>query len=236
MNCLPIQRLWPSLPSQQHQKQQQEPPRQQLKSVPLEPPKSNPQQPEKAPDAWRNHVPNNKRAPDSFRARPFSPSGEVRDINGGHTPAKTRHQYSEKSTFTAVVAACCTFFLQWNDVFLHLLFRPLLAKEVRRRLRLLPHTGTVLTELQWLELLLISICVVWFNPAFLPVAQTQRQFRSLGLTLPSDGSRDTEELKVKLFDLEVNASRVAVMAERRLNVLRQELQEELAAKAVVKPE
>ena len=41
-----------------------------------------------------------------------------------------------------------------------------------------------LTFYEWCGMLLIAICVVWYNPEFFPPEQTQREFRELTLTLP----------------------------------------------------
>ena len=91
--------------------------------------------------------------------------GEVHDVFSGHIADETRKAYSKHRLFTSVVAAKCTGFMQWNDLCLHHLFRPPLANELRRRLRLRASTEP-LTFREWGELLLVAICVVWYNPEF----------------------------------------------------------------------
>ena len=112
--------------------------------------------------------------------------------------------------------------LQWNDLYLHHLFRPPLANELRRRLRLRDSTEP-LTFLEWCEMLLIAICVVWYNPEFFPPAQTAREFRELTLTLPTDGSEDTQG-KVFLLNKKVDLRLLQPMTLHRLEELRKEIE------------
>ena len=91
--------------------------------------------------------------------------------------------------------------MQWNDLYLHHLFRPPLANELRRRLRLRASTEP-LTFREWGELLLVAICVVWYNPEFFHPAQTARELRALTLA-STDGSEDTQA-KVLLLGQEID--------------------------------
>ena len=148
--------------------------------------------------------------------------GEVDDVFGGHIADETRKAYNKNQLFTSVVAARCTGFMQWNDLYLHHLFRPPLANELRRRLRLRDSTEP-LTFLEWCEMLLIAICVVWYNPEFFPPAQTAREFRELTLTLPTDGSEDTQG-KVFLLNKKVDLRLLQPMTLHRLEELRKEIE------------
>ncbi len=65
-------------------------------------------------------------------------------------PSRTR--YAEQRVFVAVVAACCTGFMQWGDE-LHYWVRPLLA----RRLRLRASTDPMSFG-EWRDMVLIAIC------------------------------------------------------------------------------
>lgn len=101
------------------------------------------------------------------------------------TSQPSRARYAEQRVFVAVVAACCTGFMQWGDVKLHHRVRPLLA----RRLRLRASTDPMSFG-EWRDMVLIAICVVFYNPAFFPMAQTEHEFEELALTLPTSGSAD----------------------------------------------
>jgi hypothetical protein len=110
--------------------------------------------------------------------------------------------------------------MQWNDLCLHHLFRPPLANELRRRLRLRASTEP-LTFREWGELLLVAICVVWYNPEFFPPAQTAREFRALTLALPTDGSEDTQA-RVLVLSQEIDLRLLQPMTLHRLAELRKE--------------
>ena len=127
----------------------------------------------------------------------------MHDVFSGHIADETRKAYSKHRLFTSVVAAKCTGFMQWNDLCLHHLFRPPLANKLRRRLRLRASTEPLpFRDLG--ELLLVAICVVWYNPEFFHPAQTARdEFRALTLALPTDGSEDTQA-KVLLLSQEID--------------------------------
>ena len=112
--------------------------------------------------------------------------------------------------------------MQWNDLYLHHLFRPPLANELRRRLRL-RDSPQPLTFLEWSEMLLLAICVVWYNPDFFPLEQTAREFRELTLTLPTDGSEDSQG-RVFLLNKKVNLTLLQPMTLHRLEELRKEIQ------------
>ena len=75
---------------------------------------------------------------------------------------------------------------------------------------------------KWRDLVLIAICVVWYNAAFFPVAQVEAELRELALTLAVDGSADAEA-KVFLFDKEIDMDLLQPMTMRRLQILREEL-------------
>ena len=79
----------------------------------------------------------------------------MHDVFSGDIADETRKAYSKHRLFTSVVAAKCTGFMQWNDLYLHHLFRPPLANELRRRLRLRASTEP-LTFREWGELLLVG--------------------------------------------------------------------------------
>ena len=185
----------------------------------------NPNLDPKRVDSTLAHFPRNTKAIGSFHAHPWPEYGEVHDIYSGHVARKTRHKYTANRVFTSVVAACCTGFMQWNDVHAHHPFRQHLADEVRRLLRLLPPSTHTLSEVGWLELLLEAACTVYFNPGFLPPAQTDAQFRQLGLTLPLDGTADTE-LDVRLFGKKIVTSMLHALAQQRLQELRAQLASE----------
>ena len=111
--------------------------------------------------------------------------------------------------------------MQWNDLCLHRLFRPPHTNELRRCLRLRASTEP-LTFREWGELLLVAICVVWYNPEFFPPAQTAREFRALTLALPTDGSEDTQA-KVLLLSQEIDLRLLQPMTLHRLAELRKEI-------------
>ena len=71
------------------------------------------------------------------------------------------------------------------------------------------------------ELLLVAICVVWYNPEFFPPAQTAREFRALTLALPTDGSEDTQA-KVLLLSQEIDLRLLQPMMLHRLAEPRKE--------------
>jgi hypothetical protein len=171
------------------------------------------------------HAPRNPRVYGSFHAHPFPEYGEVSDVFGGHIAALTRARYAAQRVFMAVVAACCTGFMQWGDVHLHHEFRPALADEIRRLLRLLPLSVTRLTEVQWMELVLLAICLVWYNPAFKPPEQTSKQLRRLGITLPLSGEEDAD-LHVRLFNKLIDGKLLNRMAQYRLQELKSDLASE----------
>ena len=128
----------------------------------------------------------------------------------------------------AVVAACCTGFMQWGDVKLHHRVRPLLADELRRRLRLRASTDPMSFE-EWRDMVLVAICVVFYNPAFFPMAQTEHEFEELALTLPTSGSADGKA-KVFLFNEEIDVKTLLQpVTLERLAVLREELKAQEAA-------
>ena len=79
-----------------------------------------------------------------------------------------------------------------------------------------------MTFQKWRDLVLIAVCVVWYNAAFFPVAQVEAELRELALTLAVDGSADAEA-KVFLFDKEIDMNLLQPMTMRRLQVLREEL-------------
>ena len=79
-----------------------------------------------------------------------------------------------------------------------------------------------LTFREWGELLLVAICVVWYNPEFFPPAQTAREFRALTLALPTDGSEDTQA-KVLLLGQEIDLRLLQPMTLHRLAELRKEI-------------
>jgi len=79
-----------------------------------------------------------------------------------------------------------------------------------------------LTFREWGELLLVAICVVWYNPEFFPPAQTAREFRALTLALPTDGSEDTQA-KVLLLSQEIDSRLLQPMTLHRLAELRKEI-------------
>ena len=170
--------------------------------------------------AAKQHLPANKRVLGSYGKDPIG--GEVHDVFSGHIADETRQAYSKHQLFTSVVAARCTGFQQWNDVHLHNGFRPPLANELRRRLRLRDSTEP-LTFYEWCEMLLIAICVVWYNPEFFPPEQTQREFRELTLTLPTDGSEDNQA-KVLLLSKEIDLKLLQPMTMHRLEELCQQIQ------------
>jgi hypothetical protein len=172
-----------------------------------------------------NHTPRNTRAYGSFSKYPRPKYGEVHDIFGGHISKRTRAAYSKDGVFTSVIASCCTGFLQWNDVYLHHKFRPLLADELRRMMRLLPADKTRLTEVEWREMLLVGICNVWYNTDFQPPAQTLRECRALGLALSLGGDED-QEMDVRLYKTRINSSRIQQMSEEREAELRAQLEAE----------
>ena len=145
----------------------------------------------------------------------------MHDVFSGDIADETRKAYSKHRLFTSVVAAKCTGFMQWNDLCLHHLFRPPLANELRSRPRLRASTEP-LTFREWGELLLVAICVVWYNPEFFPPAQTAREFRALTLTLPTDGSEDTQA-KVLLLSQEIDSRLLQPMTLHRLAELRKEI-------------
>ena len=62
------------------------------------------------------HIPQNKKVLGSFHAAPLPIGGEVHDVLSNHISSQTRKIYSSNKYFTSVVAACCTGFMQWNDV------------------------------------------------------------------------------------------------------------------------
>jgi hypothetical protein len=68
-----------------------------------------------------------------------------------------------------------------------------------------------MTFQEWHDLVLIAVCVVWYNVAFFPVAQVEAELRELALTLPVDGSADAEA-KVFLFDKEIDMNLLQPMA------------------------
>ena len=75
-----------------------------------------------------------------------------------------------------------------------------------------------MTFQEWRDLVLIAVCVVWYNAAFFPVAQVEAELRELALTLPADA-----EAKVFPFDKEIDMKLLQPMTIRRLQVLREEL-------------
>ena len=72
-------------------------------------------------------------------------------------------------------------------------------------------------------MLLLAICVVWYNPDFFPLEQTAREFRELTLTLPTDGSEDSQG-RVFLLNKKVNLTLLQPMTLHRLEELRKEIQ------------
>ena len=76
-------------------------------------------------------------------------------------------------------------------------------------------------------MLLIAICVVWYNPEFFPPEQTQREFRELTLTLPLDVSED-DQAKVLLLG-EIDVKLLQPMTMHRLQELRQQIQVQSAS-------
>ena len=151
----------------------------------------------------------------------------MHDVFSGHISDETRKAYNKHQLFTSVVAARCTGFQQWNDVRLHHLFRPPLANELRRRLRM-RYSTEPLTFYEWCGMLLIAICVVWYNPEFFPPEQTQREFRELTLTLPLDVSED-DQAKVLLLGKEIDVKLLQPMTMHRLEELRQQIQVQSAS-------
>ena len=121
------------------------------------------------------------------------------------------HLLSQPNARASCNGTTCTYYL----------FRPPLANELRRRLRLRASTEP-LTFREWGELLLVAICVVWYNPEFFPPAQTAREFRALTLALPTDGSEDTQA-KVLLLSQEIDLRLLQPMTLHRLAELRKEI-------------
>ena len=78
-------------------------------------------------------------------------------------------------------------------------------------------------------MVLVAICVVFYNPAFFPMAQTELEFEELALTLPTSGSADGKA-KVFLFNEEIDVKTLLQpVTLERLAVLREELKAQEAA-------
>ena len=65
------------------------------------------------------HQPQNSKALGWFHNDPPPKALEVHDTFTGHTAQTTEERYWKAALATAVVAANCTGFLQWNDVYAH---------------------------------------------------------------------------------------------------------------------
>jgi hypothetical protein len=154
--------------------------------------------------------------------------GEIHDTFRGHTAKKTRRRYRRWGIWSSVVAANCTGFQQWHDLFLHHRLRPrityfltLLLEEWRQGfLDRGERVPLVLTEKEWRNMLAKALCLAFFEPTFLSPDQIKNQMVQIGLLAALNGSQD-DKIKTKLFNHNLHTEFIAPLAMQRIRQLQE---------------
>lgn len=173
------------------------------------------------------HVPHNKSAFGACFKSPTPMMGEVHDIFRGHTAKQTVRRFRRWRLWSAVVAANCTGFLQWHDLYLFHLLRPRITNRLIDLLdqrQKTVHNGD-LTEPEWRNMLAQAVCLAFFDPLFLPANQIKQQMIALGLLAALDGSAD-DKVETKLFNYKVRTEYIAPLSMQILQRLQDAFKQE----------
>lgn len=172
------------------------------------------------------HVPHNKSAFGACFKSPTPMMGEVHDMFRGHTAKQTVRRFRRWRLWSAAVAANCTGFLQWHDLYLFHLLRPRITTRLIDLLdqRQNGHDGD-LTEPEWRNMLAQAVCLAFFDPLFLPAHQIQQQMIALGLLAALDGSAD-DKVETKLFNYKVRTEYIAPLSMKILQQLQDAFEKE----------